>query len=170
MDPPDHTRMRKLANKGFTPRLIRAMEPRVRTITQDLLKPVTGQGEPDLVSALFIPLPIIVTAEMLGIELERQKDFKRWSDDVVRSLNRPTDEGVRAEIRRSITEFRSYLEGMIDRRRTEPDDDLITAFVQAEEEHQVLSSIEILGLTVLLLAAGNETTTNLIGNAVLAFA
>jgi len=168
MDPPDHTRMRKLANKGFTPRLIRAMEPRVRTITQDLLKPVTGQGEPDLVSALFIPLPIIVIAEMLGIELERQKDFKRWSDDVVRSLNRPTDEGVRAEIRRSITEFRSYLEGMIDRRRTEPGDDLITAFVQAEEEHQVLSSIEILGLTVLLLAAGNETTTNLIGNAVLA--
>src|SRR6185503_10749118 len=168
MDPPDHTRMRKLANKGFTPRLIREMEPRVRTITQDLLKPVTGQGEPDLVSALFIPLPIIVIAEMLGIELERQKDFKRWSDDVVRSLNRPTDEGVRAEIRRSITEFRSYLEGMIDRRRTEPGDDLITAFVQAEEEHQVLSSIEILGLTVLLLAAGNETTTNLIGNAVLA--
>ena len=105
---------------------------------------------------------------MLGIELERQADFKRWSDDVVRSLNRPTDEGVRAEIRQSITEFRTYLGNMITKRRTEPGDDLITAFVQAEEEHQVLSPIEILGLTVLLLAAGNETTTNLIGNAVLA--
>lgn len=168
MDPPDHTRMRKLANKGFTPRLIRAMEPRVQTITQDLLKPLTGQVEADLVSALSVPLPIIVIAEMLGIELERQADFKRWSDDVVRSLNRPTDEGVRAEIRQSITEFRTYLGNMINKRRTEPGDDLITAFVQAEEEHQVLSSIEILGLTVLLLAAGNETTTNLIGNAVLA--
>jgi cytochrome P450 len=168
LDPPDHTRMRKLANKGFTPRLIRAMEPRVRAITQDLLKSLTGQAEADLVSALSVPLPIIVIAEMLGIELERQADFKRWSDDVVRSLNRPTDEAVRAEIRQSITEFRTYLGNMINKRRTEPGDDLITAFVQAEEEHQVLSSIEILGLTVLLLAAGNETTTNLIGNAVLA--
>lgn len=160
--------MRKLANKGFTPRLIRAMEPRVQTITQDLLKPLTGHVEVDLVSALSVPLPIIVIAEMLGIEVERQADFKRRSDDVVRSLNRPTDETVRAEIRQSITEFRTYLGNMIERRRTEPGDDLITALVQAEEERQVLSSIEILGLTVLLLAAGNETTTNLIGNAVLA--
>lgn len=168
MDPPDHTRMRKLANKGFTPRLIRAMEPRVRTIAQNLLKSLTGQMEADLVPALSVPLPIIVIAEMLGIELARQKDFKRWSDDVVRSLNRPTDEIVRAEIRQSITEFRTYLGEMISKRRTEPGDDLITAFVQAEEEHQTLSPIEILGLTVLLLAAGNETTTNLIGNAVLA--
>jgi cytochrome P450 len=168
MDPPDHTRMRKLANKGFTPRLIRAMEPRVQAITQDLLKPLARHTEMDLVPTLSVPLPIIVIAEMLGIELERQADFKRWSDDAVRSLNRPTDETVRAEIRQSITEFRTYLEHMINKRRTEPGDDLITAFVQAEEERQVLSSIEILGLTVLLLAAGNETTTNLIGNAVLA--
>ena len=168
MDPPDHTRMRKLANKGFTPRLIRAMESRVRTITQNLLKPVMGQTEIDLVSTLSIPLPIIVIAEMLGVEVERQADFKRWSNDLVRSINRPTDEGVRAEIRQSITEFRAYIGHMIDKRRTEPGDDLITAFVQAEEERQVLTSIEVLGLTVLILGAGNETTTNLIGNAVLA--
>lgn len=168
MDPPDHTRMRKLANKGFTPRLIREMEPRVRKITQDLLKPLAGQAEADIVPTLSVPLPIIVIAEMLGIELARQADFKRWSDALVQTLNRPTDEAVRAEIRRNIAEFRGYLENMIQRRRTEPSNDLITAFVQAEEEHQTLSSIEILGLTVLLLAAGNETTTNLIGNAVLA--
>ncbi|MGE0681144.1 MAG: cytochrome P450 [Candidatus Binatia bacterium] len=167
MDPPDHTRMRKLANKGFTPRLIRAMEPRVQAITQDLLTPLTGQVEADLVSAISVPLPIIVIAEMLGIEFERRADFKRWSDALVRSINRPTDEVVRGEIRRSIDEMRSYLGSMIEKRRTEPGDDLITAFVQAEEERQVLTSIEILGLTVLLLAAGNETTTNLIGNAVL---
>jgi cytochrome P450 len=168
MDPPDHTRMRKLANRGFTPRLIRAMEPRVQALTQELLQPLTKHAEIDLVPSLSVPLPIIVIAEMLGIELERRADFKRWSDDVVRSLNRPTDEVVRAEIRQSIGEIRSYLGSMIQKRRTEPGDDLITAFVQAEEEHQVLSSIEILGLTVLLLAAGNETTTNLIGNTVLA--
>jgi cytochrome P450 len=168
MDPPDHTRMRKLANKGFTPRLIRAMEPRVQAITQDLLKSLAQQAEIDLVPMLSIPLPIITIAEMLGIEFERRADFKRWSDALVRSINRPTDEVVRGEIRQSINEIRSYLGSMIERRRTEPGDDLITAFVQAEEEHQVLTSMEILGLTVLLLAAGNETTTNLIGNAVLA--
>lgn len=168
MDPPDHTRMRKLANRGFTPRLIRGMEPRVQAITQDLLKSLTKQTEIDLVPALSVPLPIIVIAEMLGVEVERQADFKRWSDAVVQSLNRPTDEAVRAEIKQNIREFRAYLGDMIKRRRTEPGDDLITAFVQAEEERQVLTSIEILGLTVLLLAAGNETTTNLIGNAVLA--
>lgn len=168
MDPPDHTRMRKLANKGFTPRLIRAMEPRVQTITQDLLRSLKGQVQADLVPTLSVPLPVIVIAEMLGIEPQRRADFKRWSDDVVRSLNRPTDEIVRAEIRRSITELRAYLGQIIDQRRTDPKDDLITALVQAEEEQHILTSIEILGLTVLILAAGNETTTNLIGNAVLA--
>jgi cytochrome P450 len=168
MDPPDHTRMRKLANKGFTPRLIRAMEPRVQAIVQDLLKPLTRQAEADLVPSLAVPLPIIVIAEMLGIELERQADFKRWSDSLVQSLNRPTDEAVRAKIRQNNTEFRAYMAYMIQKRRTEPGDDLITAFVQAEEERQTLTSVEILGLTVLLLGAGNETTTNLIGNAVLA--
>ncbi len=168
MDPPDHTRMRKLANKGFTPRLIRAMEPRVQAITQGLLKTLRSQAEVDLVPTLSVPLPIIVIAEMLGIELARQADFKRWSDSLVQSLNHPTDEVVRTEIQRNIGELRSYLEQIIQKRRTEPGEDLITAFVQAEEERQTLTSIEILGLTVLLLAAGNETTTNLIGNAVLA--
>jgi cytochrome P450 len=168
MDPPDHTRLRKLANKGFTPRLIRAMEPRVQTIIRDLLAPLMRQPEADLVPMFSVPLPIIVIAEMLGVEVERQADFKHWSDALVRALNRPTDTAVRAEIRQSVSDLRTYLGQMIDRRRTEPGDDLITAFVQAEEERQILTSLEVLGLAVLLLAAGNETTTNLIGNAVLA--
>jgi cytochrome P450 len=168
MDPPDHTRLRKLANKGFTPRLIRAMEPRVQTIVHELLGPLPKQTEVDLVPMLFVPLPIIVIAEMLGVEVERQADFKQWSDALVRALNRPTDTAVRAEIRQSVSELRTYLEQMISRRRAEPGDDLITAFVQAEEERQILTSLEILGLTVLLLAAGNETTTNLLGNTMLA--
>jgi cytochrome P450 len=168
MDPPDHTRLRKLANKGFTPRLIRAMEPRVQAIIQDLLGPLTQQTEADLVPMLSVPLPIIVIAEMLGVEVARQADFKHWSDALVRALSRPTDVAVRAEIRQSVSELHTYLEQMINRRRTEPRDDLITAFVQAEEERQMLTALEILGLAVLLLAAGNETTTNLIGNAVLA--
>src|SRR5262245_49301196 len=103
MDPPDHTRMRKLANKGFTPRLIRAMEPRVQAIVQDLVKPLKVQAEADLVPSLSVPLPITVIAEMLGIDLERRADFKRWSDSLVQSLNRPTNEAVRAEIRQNNT-------------------------------------------------------------------
>jgi cytochrome P450 len=150
MDPPDHTRMRKLANQGFTPRHIRAMEPHVQAITQELLQPVKKQAEVDIVAALSVPLPIIVIAEMLGVEVERLADFKRWSNDVVRTLNHPTDETVRAEIRQSITKFRVYISHMIEQRRTEPRDDLITAFVQAEEERQVLTPIEVLGLTVLI--------------------
>ena len=167
MNPPDHTRLRKLANKGFAPRLIRALEPRVRAITQELIEALRSQPEGDLVATLSGPLPTIVIAEMLGVEPERRDDFKVWSDDVVRATGRPTDETERAQIRKSEAELRAYFEQMIERRRTEPGEDVITALVQAEEERDMLSSKEILALAVLLLIAGNETTTNLIGNAVL---
>ena len=167
MNPPDHTRLRKLANKGFAPRLIRTLEPRVQAIIQELIEPIRGQSEIDLVATFSGPLPTIVIAEMLGVEPERRDDFKVWSDDVIRATGRPTDEAERDQIRRSEAELRTYFEQMIERRRTEPGEDVITALVQAEEERDMLSSKEILALAVLLLLAGNETTTNLIGNAVL---
>jgi cytochrome P450 len=166
MNPPDHTRLRKLANKGFTPRLIRSLEPRVREITRQLIASLRGQVEGDLVSAFSGPLPTIVIAEMLGVERERLNDFKRWSDDLVLGTSRPSDEAVRARVRQSGAELRAYFEQMIARRRTDPGEDVITALVRAEEERDMLSAAEILALAVLLLLAGNETTTNLIGNAV----
>lgn len=166
MNPPDHTRLRKLANKGFLPRLIRNLEPRVQEITQELIAPLRDQGEGDLVPALSGPLPTIVIAELLGVERERLNDFKRWSDDVVLGTSRPTEEPIRARVRQSGAELRAYFERMIKRRRTDPGEDVITALVRAEEERDMLSSAEILALAVLLLLAGNETTTNLIGNAV----
>lgn len=168
LNPPDHTRLRKLANKGFTPRLIRALEPRVRTLAHELVLPLMDQRECDLVQAISGPLPIIVIAEMLGVEPARRDDFKRWSDDVVRGTNRPSDEDVRCQIRQSGRQLRAYFEQAIAERRAAPRDDLISALIQAEEERQTLSADEILALLVLLLLAGNETTTNLIGNAVLA--
>ncbi len=167
MNPPDHTRLRKLANKGFTPRLIRTLEPRVQAIIQELIEPIRGQSESDLVSMFSGPLPTIVIAEMLGVELERRGDFKAWSDDVVRATSRPTDEAERTEVRESLAGLRAYFEQMIEHRRTEPGEDVISALVQAEEERDMLSAAEILALAVLLLVAGNETTTNLLGNAVL---
>ncbi|MBI3246390.1 MAG: cytochrome P450 [Deltaproteobacteria bacterium] len=166
MNPPDHTRLRKLANKGFLPRLIRALEPRVQEITRQLIASLRSQTEGDLVSMLSGPLPTTVIAEMLGVEAERLDDFKQWSDDVVLGTSRPTDEAVRDRVRKSGAALRGYFERLIERRRTDPGEDVITALVRAEEERDILSASEILGLAVLLLVAGNETTTNLIGNAV----
>ncbi len=166
MNPPDHTRLRKLANKGFLPRLIRSLEPRVREITRQLIASLKSQTEGDLVSTLSGPLPTIVIAEMLGVERERLDDFKRWSNDLVLGTSRPSDAAVRARVRQSGAELRAYFEQMIARRRTDPGEDVITALVRAEEERDMLSADEILALAVLLLLAGNETTTNLIGNAV----
>jgi len=166
MNPPDHTRLRKLVNKGFLPRLIRNLEPRVQEITRQLVASLKSQTEGDLVSALSGPLPTMVIAEMLGVEPERLDDFKRWSDDVVLGTSRPSDEVIRTRVRQSGAALRNYFERMIERRRTDPGEDVITALVRAEEEHEMLSAAEILALAVLLLLAGNETTTNLIGNAV----
>ena len=166
MNPPDHTRLRKLANKGFLPRLIRALEPRVQEITQQLITSLRSQTEGDLVTTLSGPLPTTVIAEMLGVESTQLNQFKQWSDDVVLGTSRPTDEAVRARVRESGAALRGYFERLIERRRTDPGEDVITALVRAEEEHDTLTAAEILGLAILLLLAGNETTTNLIGNAV----
>jgi cytochrome P450 len=166
MNPPNHTRLRKLVNKGFLPRLIRNLEPRVQEITRQLIASLKGQTESDLVSALSGPLPTMVIAEMLGVETERLEDFKRWSDDVVLGTSRPPNEAIRTRVRQSGAALRNYFEQMIKRRRMDPGEDVITALVRAEEERDMLSASEILALAVLLLLAGNETTTNLIGNAV----
>ncbi|MGH7966112.1 MAG: cytochrome P450, partial [Candidatus Binatia bacterium] len=168
MNPPDHTRLRKLANRGFTPRLIRAMETHVRAIARELLAAVKKEHTWNLVDAVSSPLPLIAIAEMLGVEPERRADFKRWSDETIKGTSQPTDKAVRAQILQATAEMRAYLREAIARRRTQPGEDLLTAFVQAEEEGRILSADEVLALVVLLLVAGNETTTNLIGNGVLA--
>lgn len=167
-DPPDHTRLRKLVNKAFTPRIVRSLRPWVQEVTRTQLDQVVGQTEFDLVTALTIPLPVIVIAEMLGVEPERRADFKRWSNDIINAANRAYSAEDKAQIEQSITEFRTYFEDTIAERRRTPQEDLITALVRAEEENDTLTAGEVLSLTVLLLIAGNETTTNLIGNMMLA--
>jgi cytochrome P450 len=130
-----------------------------------LIAALRSKTDGDLVTSLSGPLPTTVIAEMLGVEDDRLDDFKRWSDGVVLGTSRPTDEAVRAYARESGKALRAYFEKLIAHRRTTPGEDLLSALVRAEEEHDMLSSAEILGLAVLLLLAGNETTTNLIGNA-----
>jgi len=168
-DPPYHTRLRKLANKAFTPRRVASLEQRIREVTGQLIEQAARQEVFDLVKDFSAPLPTIVIAELLGIPPERYTDFKGWTDSVIRAMNGmavPLEE--RAGLRQSMNEMFAYLQEEIARYRQQPGDNLLSDLVRAEEENQILSTVEILSLAAILVLGGSETTTNLIGNAVLA--
>ena len=165
-DAPEHTRMRNLVNRGFTPKRIAALETRIREITRQALDQI-DPTDFDLVRDLNVPLPVTVIAELLGVESERITDFKRWSDAIVGGIS-GTDEESKQLFTESRGQFRAYFKEVVERRRREPGDDLISVLVRAEEDLGVLTPAQILGFTLLLLVAGNETTTNLIGNTMLA--
>jgi cytochrome P450 len=164
-DPPEHTRLRRLVSKAFTPRAVENLRPRIRQIVDELLDGIPG-NEFDLIEEIAYPLPVIVISEMLGVPPKDRADFKRWSDDVVATLGGPfTPPDVMERARKAIEELAEYLSGVIAERRADPRDDLISRLIAAEDGGQVLSETEIFSTTILLLIAGNETTTNLIGNA-----
>jgi cytochrome P450 len=164
-EPPEHTRLRRLVSKAFTPRSIEELRPRIQQIVDELLDAITVR-EFDLVQTLAWPLPVIVIADMLGIPREDRERFKRWSDAMIATLG--GDYSLLAEARRSNEELVEYVSAVMDDRRRSPRADLISRLVMAEEEGSVLSEDEILGTVALLLVAGNETTTHLISGAVLA--
>jgi len=165
-DPPEHTRLRRLVSKAFTPRAVENLRPRIREIINELLDDIGDRAEFDLVDEIAYPLPVIVIAEMLGVPAKDRADFKRWSDDVVATLGGPfVPPDVIERARKSIDELVAYLSGCIADRRANPRDDLISGLIAAEDGGQVLSEMEIYSTTILLLIAGNETTTNLISNA-----
>ncbi len=166
-DPPAHLPLRKLVNKAFTPRMVAALEPRIKQITARLLDQVEEGGNFDLVRDFSTPLPVMVIAEMLGVESERYRDFKRWSDDMLRLTGGHVLPAELERLRASMDDLRHYFEQAIEERRRKPKEDLITALVRAEEEQQALSAREVLAMCLLLLLGGNETTTNLIGNTVI---
>ena len=162
-DPPDHGVLRGIVSRGFTPRRISALEPRVRQIARSLLDEalVGGAGSFDLVRGYSVPLPVQVIAELLGVEPERRPDFKRWSDTVVSGVSGSS--ATPKQMIATFAEFTEYLSEISERRRVEPTGDLISALVRAEVG-RALSPVEVILFAVLLLVAGNETTTNLIGN------
>ncbi len=167
-DPPDHTRLRRLLDRDFTPAKIRAQEPHIQEITDRLLEGA-AQGESfDVAEDLAVPLPVTVIAEMIGIPPELGDQFKRWSDAATEPF-RPesTDEEIHAR-NREIVAFREYLQAQIEVRHENPSNDFIGRLVAAHDEESKLSDAEVLSSVNLLLLAGNETTTNLISNAVLA--
>jgi cytochrome P450 len=165
-DPPVHTRLRKLVSKAFTPRAVEDLRPRIQEIVDGLLDEAEKQGSMDLVTALAYPLPVIVISEMLGVPPEDRAMFKKWSDEVVATLGGPfIGPDVLERARLAIDGLADYLVPIIRERRQHPRADLISALVAAEEQGQVLSEDEIFSTAILLLIAGNETTTHLIDNA-----
>ncbi|HEX8905495.1 MAG TPA: cytochrome P450, partial [Longimicrobiaceae bacterium] len=164
LDAPDHTRLRALVQKAFTPRLVDGLRPRVESLVDELLSAALPGGRGDLIAQLALPLPLTIIAELLGVPRDDQPRFHRWS---TRILSGTPDFRALLMIPAVRALFR-YLRALFDRRRAEPRDDLITALVQAEEAGDRLSEDELLGMVFLLLAAGHETTVNLIGSGVLA--
>ena len=169
-DPPEHTHLRKLVSKAFTPRMVGALEPRIKEIVAQLLDRIEEQaGEFDLVQDFSTPVPLMVIAEMLGVEPDRYREFKQWSDDMIRATGgAEVSPAERERLRGSMDDLRRYFEQTIEeRRRSSGGEDLISALVRAEEEREALTAREVLAMCLLLLLGGNETTTNLIGNTVM---
>ena len=169
-DPPDHTRLRGLVNKAFTPRVVEALRPRIRQIVDELIDAVRDAGSMEVIEDLAYPLPITVICEMLGVPAEDRHLFREWSRELAHSLDPepvlPAD--VIERRNQAVTAFRSYFTSLLDERRREPRDDLLSALIAAEEQGDVLTEQELLSTLTLLLVAGHETTVSLIGNGVLA--
>ncbi len=166
-DPPDHTRVRKLVSKAFTPRAIESLRGRAEEILDELLSGRGRHGRLELVADLAAPFPIIMIAEMLGVPAEDRDRFRYWSDEAVKTLGDNSLEEAKEGLA-AMEEFGDYIEAVANDRRAEPRDDLLSGLVAAEEEGDRLSMSELRATCVLLMVAGNETTTSLIGNAVLA--
>jgi cytochrome P450 len=163
-DPPVHGPMRSLVNRGFTPRRMAQLETRVREIARSALAALDGKPDFDIVSQYFMPLPVTVIAELLGVEPERGSDFKRWSDCAVAGSTGGAGLIGPAKVLEGIAELSRYVMGIVEQRRQDPQDDLISTLVRAEEGETALTPIEVVMFTLVLLVAGNETTTNLLGN------
>ncbi|MEU8698852.1 cytochrome P450 [Streptomyces sp. NPDC048680] len=163
MDPPDHTRLRSLVAKAFTVRQVEKLRPQVRELTAALLDEMKTAGPPaDLVDLFALPLPVAVICRMLGVPTEDRPRFRVWSDDALSTSSLTAE-----EFDASRTELRSYMAGLIDRHRQEPQDDLMTALIEARDDGDRLSELELIDLCVAILVAGHETTASQIPNFVL---
>ncbi|MEV6932453.1 cytochrome P450 [Dactylosporangium sp. NPDC051485] len=157
-DPPDHTRLRRLVAKVFTARRVEQLRPRVAELSAALVEPLRGRDRADLVEAYAVHLPIQVICELLGVPIEDQTDFRRWTSVLVSaSAGGPG-------VPEAATSFVTYLLGLIARKRADPADDLLSALIATRDEGDRLSEDELTSMAFLLLLAGHETTVNLIGN------
>ncbi|WP_270608152.1 cytochrome P450 family protein [Bacillus mobilis] len=164
-DPPNHSRLRSLVQKAFTPKMIAQLDERIQRIADDLISEIERKGTLNLVDDYSFPLPIIVISEMLGIPKEDQAKFRIWSHAVIASPETP--EEIK-ETEKQLSEFITYLQYIVDVKRKDPKEDLVSALILAENEGHKLSAPELYSMIMLLIVAGHETTVNLITNTVLA--
>ncbi len=170
-DPPDHTRLRALVGRAFTPRVVEEMRPHIQEIVDGLLDRVEGSGGMDVIEDLAYPLPVRVICEMLGVPTSDQEVFRQWSADIARSLDAalfPADSGVGTRGQEASDALKEYFRSLIAVRRKHPQPDLLSGLIAAEEQGDKLTEAELLSTCVLILIAGHETTVNLIGNGLLA--
>ena len=172
LDPPDHSRLRGLVAKAFTPRRTEALRPRMQAIVDGIVGDAKERGAMEVVADLAFPLPVLVICELLGIPSTDVDEFKEWSAAVARTLDPPflVPPEVLDSARSASTRARAYFQQLIEARRRQPRDDLISALIAAEELGDKLSETEMLATLSLLLIAGHETSVNLIANGVLALA
>ena len=168
LDPPEHTKIRRLVAHGFTPRSVAALEPRVRETVAVLLGNVEEKGRFDLIADLAFPLPVIVIAEMLGVPPEDREQFNEWSNIVSLIVDPLLDGPQVRKVQQTVDEVFAYFEAVAEERRRDPQDDLVSALVTAEVDGERLERDDLLVNLLLILVAGNETTRNLIGNGTLA--
>ena len=164
-DPPDHTRLRALVSQAFTPRRVAAMSGRIHETADQLIDQMRRDDQRDVIAAYALPLPVIVISDMLGIPTADRDTVAVWSQAIISPGSRGLNYSARKRHRRA---FMAYLRELFARRQADPQDDLITALVQAETDGQRLSEAELLSMVALLLVTGHETTVNLIGNGALA--
>jgi cytochrome P450 len=155
LDPPQHTRLRKLVNKAFTPRTVAALKPRIQQITNELLDTIPVPGRVDLLTAFASPLPMTVICELLGIPVEDRAEFRLWSVSVTSAFT--------AETERHATDLLDYLTGLVAQRRAHPMQDPLSRLVHVSDGGDQLTDVELTSMAALLLVAGHETTVNLIG-------
>jgi pimeloyl-[acyl-carrier protein] synthase len=167
-NPPDHTRLRSLVNRAFTPRVVEQLEPRIAAIADSLLARARERGELELIGDFAFPLPVIVIAEMLGVPPEDSDLFRRWSAVLAANIDLFQDDETLRAGSQVAGEIGEYLRALIVKRRADPREDLLSALVAAEDGGDRLSEDELIANCSLLLAAGHETTVNLIGNGMLA--
>lgn len=173
MDDPRHAQLRALISRGFTPRMVKSLEGRIRDIVQECVDAVADQGQCDLVKAFSVPLPLLVIADMIGIRTEDRERFEEWSDTMIAAAGRQNDVEILTKASHAFVEYANYLQDIFEDRRRNPREDLVSILVAAQNDGTLasdgenISADELLQFMTILLVAGNETTRNAISGGML---
>jgi cytochrome P450 len=166
-DPPDHTRLRQLVNRAFTPRAIETLRPRIQEVVDEQLAVIRDRGTVDLIRDFAFPIPAVVIAEMMGVPAAERDLFKGWSDAIMALVFGAADSpGRREQAQQSLLELAAYLHELVEHFRRTPSENLISDLIGSQEADDRLSDDEIVSTCTLVLFGGHETTTNLIGNGI----